>query len=384
MFLSKYKTKSLVGTDKEFIPITNLKYKSTIQTIRCSIEEATKAYEVDQTKVDSLKEMREYLKQNAKKRTKNKIVLNDMIRQTEEKLNRAANIYYYGNKIKNQRTTEHRPISNIDTTTNKKSSHHKMKSNNHVVNYVQKSSRSSLSSPTTNHPADIDNNIQHSITTTTDIKRNVDEEGRREIDNNSKEKNNNMMEKKSKTKFGPGKARPLYFLNKPVPLVVRYMDATATEPRKIVKNSKEKIAKSLVERMKYEKYKRKHRVEKEMNRSRRRNYNNNRNMALRSGLLTNGRNIRKTRTDNKKKNLYHNRNAFMNPIALLSSPIISSQGRRRRRINSGRINADEYDVDEKELVDDDDELCNILAGASRTCYSPAFYRKDFELFGYEY
>ena len=67
MFLSKYKTKSLVGTDKEFIPITNLKYKSTIQTIRCSIEEATKAYEVDQTKVDSLKEMREYLKQNAKK-----------------------------------------------------------------------------------------------------------------------------------------------------------------------------------------------------------------------------------------------------------------------------------------------------------------------------
>ena len=82
-----------------------------------------------------------------------------MIRQTEEKLNRAANIYYYGNKIKNQRTTEHRPISNIDTTTNKKSSHHKMNRNNHVVNYVQKSSRSSLSSPTTNHPADIDNNI---------------------------------------------------------------------------------------------------------------------------------------------------------------------------------------------------------------------------------
>ena len=36
--------------------------------------------------------MREYLKQNAKKRTKNKIVLNDMIRQTEEKLNRAANM----------------------------------------------------------------------------------------------------------------------------------------------------------------------------------------------------------------------------------------------------------------------------------------------------
>ena len=42
-----------------------------------------------------------------------------------------------------------------------------MNRNNHVVNYVQKSSRSSLSSPTTNHPADIDNNIQHSITTTT-------------------------------------------------------------------------------------------------------------------------------------------------------------------------------------------------------------------------
>ena len=40
MFLSKYKTKSLVGTDKEFIPITNLKYKSTIQAIRCSIGEA--------------------------------------------------------------------------------------------------------------------------------------------------------------------------------------------------------------------------------------------------------------------------------------------------------------------------------------------------------
>ena len=41
-----------------------------------------------------------------------------------------------------------------------------MNRNNHVVNYVQKSSRLSLSSPTTNHPADIDNNIQHSITTT--------------------------------------------------------------------------------------------------------------------------------------------------------------------------------------------------------------------------
>ena len=62
MFLSKHKTKSLEGTSKEFIPILNHQYKDAIQKVRDTIEEATKRYEVDATKLDSLKAMRQYLK----------------------------------------------------------------------------------------------------------------------------------------------------------------------------------------------------------------------------------------------------------------------------------------------------------------------------------
>ena len=111
MFLSKHKTKSLEGTSKEFIPILNHQYKDAIQKVRDTIEEATKRYEVDATKLDSLKAMRQYLKKNAMKRSKNKMVLNDMLKQNEEKLNHAAKVYYHGSKIENQRGKFYRVIS---------------------------------------------------------------------------------------------------------------------------------------------------------------------------------------------------------------------------------------------------------------------------------
>ena len=45
------------------------------------------------------------------KRSKNKMVLNDMLKQNEEKL-KVAKVYYHGSKIENQRKVVHHVTTN--------------------------------------------------------------------------------------------------------------------------------------------------------------------------------------------------------------------------------------------------------------------------------
>ena len=68
MYLSKHKRESLVGTNKEFLPIVNHRRKLVIKKIgeiRKSIECAVTKYEEDQIKLQGFKEMKTYLQENA-------------------------------------------------------------------------------------------------------------------------------------------------------------------------------------------------------------------------------------------------------------------------------------------------------------------------------
>ena len=114
MFLSKHKRESLVGTNKEFLPIVNHKYKQKIGEIRKSIERAVTKYEEDQIKLQGFKEMKTYLQENAMRHATNKAVIKDMLARNECELNDAANVYYFETKIKNQRSVKHNNISNIN------------------------------------------------------------------------------------------------------------------------------------------------------------------------------------------------------------------------------------------------------------------------------
>ena len=114
MYLSKHKRESLVGTNKEFLPIVNHKYKQKIGEIRKSIERAVTKYEEDQIKLQGFKEMKTYLQENAMRHATNKAVIKDMLARNECELNDAANVYYFETKIKNQRSVKHNNISNIN------------------------------------------------------------------------------------------------------------------------------------------------------------------------------------------------------------------------------------------------------------------------------
>jgi hypothetical protein len=347
MFLSKHKTKSLEGTSKEFIPILNHQYKNAIQKVRETIEEATKRYEVDATKLDSLKAMRQYLKENAMKRSKNKMVLNDMLKQNEEKLNHAAKVYYHGSKIKNQRNVQHRPLNNIDATTNIVYTRNQC----HMLHY-----NTSVETRDATQAHTQINDIVHSISdnTTTDA--------RNEVDSKNVEK--------SKTKYGPGKARPLYFLHKAPPPVIRCIDAIATHSGRIV-NLKQNKAKNLVQRMEYEKYKRLHSVEKEMNKSRRQNYKRNKHLALRSSLLKTGSKIKTKHINDHNTRSKHIDRHFLNNI--FTGPGVKSPSN-HSNYHRGKLNIDNNNNNDDDVNSNDDMLYTILTGASCTTFKPALYK----------
>ena len=114
MYLSRHKRESLVGTNKEFLPIVNHKYKQKIAEIRKSIECAVTKYEEDQIKLQGFKEMKKYLEENAMSHATNKAVIKDMIARNECQLNDAARVYYFETKIKNQRSVKHKDINDIN------------------------------------------------------------------------------------------------------------------------------------------------------------------------------------------------------------------------------------------------------------------------------